>query len=777
MPLFVLALLLLAAAPASANPSCSVQFLRQVTQGCESVVDRRSDCTARMMQVKGVCDLEGARLGREVETASDAQAAAMRARVRAFQEAWRGVQEEAQRVLDAANEAQGRAPTRLPRDQRFDYLDKRVEERWPPTPTDGGNEDLALPPSAPEARERVRTALQNGDVKGVTVLVADLARSGRDGEAREALDALLAADGGSVEANVLDAHLQLKAGRAPEALAAAERVLALDPGNKQAREIRSYVLGRSGQMKGATKLPDFGGAVPENAPGAAARGGDRAGGSSGMGGGFAGGGGFARDAGAGPAASRSPQEKPAAAPASPYQQLLATARRKLGMGDLTGALFDCTRAISADPSDAEGWKLRAHINNRLGQHDAALRDAEEALRLAPGDIAARLEKVYALIGLGRFAEALAEADSVLKEAPGNALAHLYRGMALIKLGRVAEGEAALDEAVRLDPSLRALADPLRSKKAAPAPSRRVDPRKGLYVLCGLMALLLLLEGSKRVFKPGWRTTAARPETEAPAPTGTLPPGTMLGGNYRVERELARGGMGVVYRAQDVTLRRPVAIKQMRTGVPEIERFLREARLAAKLRHQNLAQIFSVIDAGRQPFLVFEFVEGEALDALLKRRGPLTLEEAVALLSPLAAALDYAHAQKVIHRDLKPANVMLSTDGVPKLMDFGIAHEARSAHGETRTEAWGTPPYMAPEQESGVVSRQSDLYALAVMAYELLTGKLPFQGMADKINRNFVRPPDPRLAAVFEKAFDPLPAGRPETAAALLASLRACLPAR
>lgn len=590
---------------------------------------------------------------------------------------------------------------------------------------------------------------------------------GRDGDARRMLDQALDKDENDPQASVARAGLNIKQGRAEDAEADARRALEADPNNRRAREILAYLKGRSGQMKGASLKPDFG--APGEAGGVPASGAAAAGQKTGatalvgaqagvaMGGGRTG---------------------------SPAQGLLETAWRKLAVGDLTGALLDATRGAQADPQDVRVWVLRSLISNRLGNFDAALKDAEAALALDSLNAAARLEKAYALLQTGRAEEAMAEVETVLKAEPGNALAHLYRGMALLKLGRQAEAEGAFAEAVRLDSSLRPLAEQhLPKAKAVPGP--KLDKRKALWILFGLMALLLIMEGGKRVLRPNWSTTAPPQAQDArqtpPGCAGTLPPGSTLAGNYRVERELARGGMGVVYEATDLTLKRSVAIKQLRRDVYASEsireRFLHEARLAAKLRHPNLAQIFSVVSEG-ELYLIFEFVEGESLDKLLSRRGKLTVAETAALLKPLCSALDYAHGQKVIHRDLKPANVMVARDGAPKLMDFGIAHEARTASLETRTEAWGTPPYMAPEQENGVVSRLSDLYSLAVMAYELMAGRRPFLGgLADKLAGRFDPPSavglSRELDGVFRRGLDPDPAKRFPTAASFLEALAEC----
>jgi serine/threonine-protein kinase len=237
-------------------------------------------------------------------------------------------------------------------------------------------------------------------------------------------------------------------------------------------------------------------------------------------------------------------------------------------------------------------------------------------------------------------------------------------------------------------------------------------------------------------------------------------------------------MGVVYDAVDETLRRRVAIKQMsRDGATsdDRDRFLTEARLVASLKHPNLAEIYSVVNDGRL-YLVFEFVDGQSLDKLLESRRKLPVSDARRVLADVSGALSYAHERKIIHRDLKPGNVMITREGVAKVMDFGIAHQSQRGNGTTVTSASGTPPYMSPEQALGSVSKASDLYALGVMAYELLTGARPFEGpdfLEQKLQRRFTPPsqrnPDLRrgLDDFFAKALDPDPTKRHSDAKAFL----------
>lgn len=208
----------------------------------------------------------------------------------------------------------------------------------------------------------------------------------------------------------------------------------------------------------------------------------------------------------------------------------------------------------------------------------------------------------------------------------------------------------------------------------------------------------------------------------------------LSGTYTIEREVGRGGMGVVYRARDERLKRPVAVKVL---PPELAfrsdiraRFMREAETAARLSHPNIVPIHAVGDADDLVYFVMGFVDGESLAVRLKRRGRLSVDEARRIMREAADALSAAHQQGVIHRDVKPDNVLLEgTRGRVMVTDFGIA-KALEAEGGTLTEAGvaiGTPAFMSPEQAAGerAIDGRSDLYSLGVVAYQMLTGELPF----------------------------------------------------
>lgn len=211
-------------------------------------------------------------------------------------------------------------------------------------------------------------------------------------------------------------------------------------------------------------------------------------------------------------------------------------------------------------------------------------------------------------------------------------------------------------------------------------------------------------------------------------------GTTVGPYHFVQR-LGDGGMGTVYRATDQMLGRDVAIKVLRADLEDqpalIERFRQEAMALARLSHPGIATLHGLQPHGASFLMVMEFVPGATLDALLRRHGPVPWMRAVTIVMHMLDALAHAHAQGVVHRDIKPANVMLTPDERVKLMDFGIAR-LRGVARQTRLGfAVGTPSYMAPEQlRSEDVDGRTDLYAVGLVLYELLTGEAPFVADSD-----------------------------------------------
>ena len=219
-------------------------------------------------------------------------------------------------------------------------------------------------------------------------------------------------------------------------------------------------------------------------------------------------------------------------------------------------------------------------------------------------------------------------------------------------------------------------------------------------------------------------------------SSTVAPEVTLAGRYRLVRRLASGGMGQVWRANDEILRRPVAVKLLRTEYAEdpefVDRFRAEARRTAALSHPGIASVFDYGETGQgertTAYLVMELVEGEPLSMLLAREGRLSATNTLDVIAQSALALDSAHQAGVVHRDVKPSNLLLRHDGVVKVTDFGIAHAADEVQRTESGVVVGTAAYLSPEQVAcQPATAASDIYALGIVAYECLAGRRPFTG--------------------------------------------------
>ncbi|MBI2940209.1 MAG: PASTA domain-containing protein [Chloroflexi bacterium] len=278
------------------------------------------------------------------------------------------------------------------------------------------------------------------------------------------------------------------------------------------------------------------------------------------------------------------------------------------------------------------------------------------------------------------------------------------------------------------------------------------------------------------------------------------PGDLLGGRYRLEQRIGEGATAEVYRAIDVVLDRPVAVKLLRPSLAANEisrrRFLDEARAAARLTHPNVVAVFDVgIDGDRQ-YLVMELVAGPSLKDLIRSEGPLPVDRALTIAVQVLDALHDAHARGIVHRDVKPQNVLLTVDsthttgsGHAKVADFGIAAAANTPQpGETGIVV-GTAHYISPEQALGQpASVASDLYAVGVVLYEMLTGQLPFTGdspLGIALQHVQAEPPSPRqynprltprIEASLRRALTKRPNERYPNASAFARELRGCLQA-
>lgn len=226
------------------------------------------------------------------------------------------------------------------------------------------------------------------------------------------------------------------------------------------------------------------------------------------------------------------------------------------------------------------------------------------------------------------------------------------------------------------------------------------------------------------------------------------------GNYRITEKIGEGGMGEVFKGVDLMLEREVAIKMLRPELTQqsqvVERFRQEAVTLAKLNHQHIATLHAFLRQENNFFMVMEFVRGRTLDEVVRGQGALATPQAALLISQTLAGLEHAHKSGVIHRDIKPSNLMLTEDGLLKIMDFGIARALWSTKLTRTGRIIGTIEYMAPEQIRGQdADTRSDLYSAGIVLYELLTGRVPFQSESEfDLMRGQVEepPPPPRSLA-------------------------------
>ncbi|TBR21197.1 serine/threonine protein kinase, partial [bacterium] len=468
-------------------------------------------------------------------------------------------------------------------------------------------------------------------------------------------------------------------------------------------------------------------------------------------------------------------------------KLTSEAKAALHVNDAKSALRLTEEAIAADPNNADARYVRAAAFLRLQEPARAAAEASAGLELAPDNPTLLYTRAVANGRQKLWRDAYADAERTVRSAPRRASSYQVRAAANWALGRKSEMMQDLKNAARLDPSYQAALqrasqlpddDPtlLFGDPSAAAAAPAAAPARPPYLFWGIGSLLAVI-GIAPFLVPDLRgkvTTVFRrgPAADEEGAAADVPL-TGFWKRYEVTREIGAGGMGVVYEAWDRQLERRAAVKRMRDEIRndrrERERFLQEARMVARLRHPNLVEIYSIEEDGPDAYLVFEFVEGQNLHEMLQEKGRFTPAEARDVFRGLCAGVDYAHRQGVVHRDLKPANVIVEPDGTVKVMDFGVARQAQDAlaRRQMTNTIIGTPQYMAPEQEEGVVCTQSDVYALGVCLYELLAGSAPFSGSAGAVTlakreakyeplTKRVADLPPAVAQVVERALDPNP---------------------
>ncbi|TMD49640.1 MAG: serine/threonine protein kinase, partial [Chloroflexi bacterium] len=212
-------------------------------------------------------------------------------------------------------------------------------------------------------------------------------------------------------------------------------------------------------------------------------------------------------------------------------------------------------------------------------------------------------------------------------------------------------------------------------------------------------------------------------------------GSTLNKRYLLKKHIAGGGFAQVFLASDLLLGRQVAVKvldqSMARDADILKRFRQEAKAVATLEHPNILPVYDYGEANGAPYLVMPYVSGGTLGDRMKQ-GPLTLDEIGVYLDQIGSALDYAHEQGIIHRDVKPNNLLIRSNGQLALMDFGLAKVLENAAVVAETGVFGTIAYMSPEQFQGLVGPLSDIYMLGIILYQMLAGKLPYEGNTSQV---------------------------------------------
>ena len=471
---------------------------------------------------------------------------------------------------------------------------------------------------------------------------------------------------------------------------------------------------------------------------------------------------------------------------SAVARLVASSGSKLTVKDYYGAVEDADKALQLDPNNTRALYFRAAAHNLIGEYGDAARDATRGLSMQPNDAPLHDARDWAYNRMGRFVDAVADAHFALESNPRDGYALANRAYADEQRGDYQAMAEDYQAAAALNPQFEpTYEDAARRHGLTPQTTARdktvpsIDARRhkrersfALMLISSLLGGLLVALGILHV-----GSIAKTSAPAAPAPAAGIEKAYTLG------KPIGQGGMGVVYEAYDRNLKRSVAIKMLRDEYKlddDAKRsFMEEARMVAELHHPAIVDIHNIIEDDRGLYLIFERLEGHTLDEVLAKRKRLPLNEIKDILKQVCAALDYAHARDVVHRDLKPSNVMLTERGV-KVLDFGISrHAARAGNTATTQTVTGTPHYMAPEQEYGIVQKENDVFSLGAVLYEMVTGVRPYEGAHQvKLAKRFLRASSRvhgvplELDLLIDQCLEPDPAKRVKSPAEFWARLSA-----
>lgn len=352
--------------------------------------------------------------------------------------------------------------------------------------------------------------------------------------------------------------------------------------------------------------------------------------------------------------------------------------------------------LNQNIEDPRIYTVMAIAYENLEDFDNALYYATQAIAKRPSSVEAYTTRAYAYYKKNDMLRAREDIDTALKFNPKSSRAQKIREI-------IVADSSSLRQA---------------KKKAAVAKGKELPPWFFVYVVSVIFVIVVFMLIRYKGLLKGPVDEHGRRLKEV-----------NIKEQYNFIRPIGEGGMGKVYEAYDNVLKRKVAVKRIR---PELlkshyvrEQFLSEARMVAMLRHPFIVEIYTVIETTNSLYLVFEYVDGQTLETRLDIDSYIPFNEVKEIFGSVCKGLMYAHSNNIVHCDLKPGNIMISDSGVAKVMDFGVAKKiADGEQTDSRTVA-GTPAYMSPEQQKGFMTRQSDIYSLAVCLYEALVGQVPW----------------------------------------------------